>query len=412
MPNHEAASILTRRPTAQDASCRRRRRAGGARRAPARRAGAPWRWQRGGRSCMSRATASRLATLEQGAGVLRPRHRGAELSRLGLPALRSRVAQRRDHRRRIATLAALARPRASEPSRSIVLTTVNAIVQRVPPRDFIAGSAYARARQCHEHAALIARLEIVTAMRAPAPCASPANTPCAAASSISSAGPATPVRLDFFGDTLESIRGFDPDTQRTTGALDRFELRPVSEVPLDAGRRSAASAALRRAFGAGRPATTRSTKSVSAGRRIPAWSTGCRCSTTGWRRCSTICRTRRSRSTTRRRGARPSGSSRSPTITMRARRRSSARPSARRPTGRCRPSSCSSSEDDGRRRCRGRAVRQLSTVRAARDAGAIVSTSAAGRAATSPPSAPDRRRQRVRRGGRALPSAARRAASA
>ena len=28
-----------------------------------------------------------------------------------------------------------------------------------------------------------------------------------------------PVRLDFFGDTLESIRAFDPETQRTDGRL-------------------------------------------------------------------------------------------------------------------------------------------------------------------------------------------------
>ena len=30
-------------------------------------------------------------------------------------------------------------------------------------------------------------------------------------------GTEEPVRLDFFGDTLETIRAFDPATQRTTG---------------------------------------------------------------------------------------------------------------------------------------------------------------------------------------------------
>ena len=30
-----------------------------------------------------------------------------------------------------------------------------------------------------------------------------------------------PVRLDFFGDTLESIRSFDPETQRTTPSCAR-----------------------------------------------------------------------------------------------------------------------------------------------------------------------------------------------
>ena len=32
------------------------------------------------------------------------------------------------------------------------------------------------------------------------------------------AGDDEPVRLDFFGDTLESIRSFDPETQRTTAS--------------------------------------------------------------------------------------------------------------------------------------------------------------------------------------------------
>ena len=41
-----------------------------------------------------------------------------------------------------------------------------------------------------------------------------------------------PVRLDFFGDTLETIRSFDPATQRSTGTRKTFELAPVSEVSL------------------------------------------------------------------------------------------------------------------------------------------------------------------------------------
>jgi transcription-repair coupling factor (superfamily II helicase) len=41
-----------------------------------------------------------------------------------------------------------------------------------------------------------------------------------------------PVRLDFFGDTLESVRAFDPETQRTTRQLKRAEFTPVSEIVL------------------------------------------------------------------------------------------------------------------------------------------------------------------------------------
>ena len=41
------------------------------------------------------------------------------------------------------------------------------------------------------------------------------------------------LRLDFFGDELESLRLFDPSTQRTTGTLDSFLLLPASEVLLE-----------------------------------------------------------------------------------------------------------------------------------------------------------------------------------
>ena len=45
-------------------------------------------------------------------------------------------------------------------------------------------------------------------------------------------GTAEPVRLDYFGDTLESIRTFDPETQRTTGQLHGLDLVPVAEFQL------------------------------------------------------------------------------------------------------------------------------------------------------------------------------------
>ena len=38
------------------------------------------------------------------------------------------------------------------------------------------------------------------------------------------------MRLDFFGDTLEHIKAFDPDTQRTSRIVQRVSLLPISEV--------------------------------------------------------------------------------------------------------------------------------------------------------------------------------------
>ncbi len=41
------------------------------------------------------------------------------------------------------------------------------------------------------------------------------------------------LRLDFFGDEIESVRTFDPADQRTTGRIDGFTLLPASEALLD-----------------------------------------------------------------------------------------------------------------------------------------------------------------------------------
>ncbi|MFK4002560.1 transcription-repair coupling factor [Qipengyuania sp. NPDC077563] len=41
------------------------------------------------------------------------------------------------------------------------------------------------------------------------------------------------LRLDFFGDELESLRSFDPNTQMSTGRLDNHLLLPASEALLD-----------------------------------------------------------------------------------------------------------------------------------------------------------------------------------
>ncbi|MBL4645784.1 MAG: transcription-repair coupling factor, partial [Rhizobiales bacterium] len=45
-------------------------------------------------------------------------------------------------------------------------------------------------------------------------------------------GDELPIRLDFFGDTLETIRHFEPDTQRSSGSLPAIDLMPASEAIL------------------------------------------------------------------------------------------------------------------------------------------------------------------------------------
>jgi transcription-repair coupling factor (superfamily II helicase) len=54
-----------------------------------------------------------------------------------------------------------------------------------------------------------------------------------------------PVRLEFFGDTIESIRAFDPDNQRTVDSLKEVYLVPAREVILSEETRPRAEAAAR-----------------------------------------------------------------------------------------------------------------------------------------------------------------------
>ena len=46
-------------------------------------------------------------------------------------------------------------------------------------------------------------------------------------------GSETPFRIDLFDDEIESIRTFDPETQRTLDKVDRIELLPAREFPMD-----------------------------------------------------------------------------------------------------------------------------------------------------------------------------------
>src|SRR5207248_1730979 len=50
-----------------------------------------------------------------------------------------------------------------------------------------------------------------------------------------------PSRLEFFGDLVEKIRSFDPQTQRTSGHLKEISLCPAREIALDEGGRWRAS---------------------------------------------------------------------------------------------------------------------------------------------------------------------------
>lgn len=54
-----------------------------------------------------------------------------------------------------------------------------------------------------------------------------------------------PVRVEFFGDEIDTMRFFDPVNQRSTENVDRVSVPPASELPLDTKMRQKGIAALR-----------------------------------------------------------------------------------------------------------------------------------------------------------------------
>nr|WP_255568779.1 transcription-repair coupling factor [Neoroseomonas alba] len=151
----------------------------------------------------------------------------------------------------------------------ILLTTVNALAQKVPPPATFAGATlhlekggrvqpealtafleangYHRTGTVMEHGEYAVRGGIVD---------------------LYPAGEPDPVRLDLFGDEIEDMRRFDTASQRSGKVVPELWLRPVGELFLDEESRARFRTAYRDLFGA---AATEDPLyvSVSAGRKHP-----------------------------------------------------------------------------------------------------------------------------------------------
>ena len=132
---------------------------------------------------------------------------------------------------RMATLAGLVH---GAPGRFILLTTLNAVTQRIPAREVLRGAAFAATVGDRiDEAALRGFLVRMGFSQAPTVTEPGDYALRGGIIDIYPPGEGGPVRLDLFGDVLDGVRRFDPATQRTTEKLDRVELAPVSEVILD-----------------------------------------------------------------------------------------------------------------------------------------------------------------------------------
>lgn len=149
----------------------------------------------------------------------------------------------------------------------IVITTVNAATQRTMPKaalqaagfsarvggrvnvadlqTYLTANGYMRTDTVREHGEYAIRGGIID---------------------LFAPGEELPVRIDLFGDEVESIRAFDPATQRTEGKRDDFILKPVTEFFLTEETIQKFRMGYREQFGAVQPGDPLY-EAVSEGRR-------------------------------------------------------------------------------------------------------------------------------------------------
>lgn len=153
--------------------------------------------------------------------------------------------------RRSATLAWLASRPIGDKAPLLIIATINAVTQKCAPRatmsargfqakpsgvidldglkTYLTANGYARTTTVREPGDFAIRGGVVDAFPP---------------------GLEEPVRLDMFGDTLESIRSFNPETQRSTQQLKSITFSPVSELFLDEASISRFRSGYVREFGA------------------------------------------------------------------------------------------------------------------------------------------------------------------
>jgi transcription-repair coupling factor (superfamily II helicase) len=135
--------------------------------------------------------------------------------------------------RRIDALTRLSAIEEGARARLVIVTTVAAILQRVPAPsefkaaalelkrggqldqaklvDYLVGKGYARTGTVGEPGEFAVRGGIVD---------------------LFPPGTSMPIRIDFFGDEIEDLRLFDPLSQRSLGKIDDFALKPINEIEL------------------------------------------------------------------------------------------------------------------------------------------------------------------------------------
>ncbi|HTT00789.1 MAG TPA: transcription-repair coupling factor [Steroidobacteraceae bacterium] len=118
--------------------------------------------------------------------------------------------------------------------RGCLIVAADTLLQRLPPRQYVQGRAFELAvgdtlgLEPFRTRLVAAGYAAVSQVTAPGEFAVRGSL-----LDVFPMGAAAPLRIDLFGDEIEAIRRFDPDSQRSLDAIERVRMLPAREVPLD-----------------------------------------------------------------------------------------------------------------------------------------------------------------------------------
>jgi transcription-repair coupling factor (superfamily II helicase) len=166
-------------------------------------------------------------------------------------------------------IAALSKLQGEPGKKRIVLTTVNAALQKVPPRSALAGAGMTLAvGDSIAPEDLAAFLDADGYNRVGTVMEAGEFSLRGGIIDVFPSGEAAPVRIDLFGDMIDSIRRFDPETQRSGEPVPRLDFHPASELSFDSASVARFRLAWREMFGS-KSVEDPLYHSVSAGHRHP-----------------------------------------------------------------------------------------------------------------------------------------------
>ncbi len=118
--------------------------------------------------------------------------------------------------------------------RGVVIAPVSTVVQRIAPARWLGAQSFSLAKgQRFDQDQTRQRLEQVGYRAVETVYEHGEYAVRGSLMDIYPMGSDAPVRIELFDDEIESLRLFNPDNQRTTEAIERLELLPAREIPLD-----------------------------------------------------------------------------------------------------------------------------------------------------------------------------------